>query len=246
MKNVDVRLLPLSSRRSSRLLLSCVVALSALAGCGGSVAPIDVMAGCPEMPLRGPEEFAAVPPERVIDDFEDGDLMLNRAAGLTGSWIGSAAVAGGVMFGASSNRCVARGTHSGHLSGLGPQNYPVTFNGGLGSVVAPFDASTYSGISFWIALGDTAVPPFKTPIGVSTTDTALGGACMTCGDYYAIRERIPLTRTWTRWFVPFSDLAQYGFGVPQVPLNRSRLVNLIIWPEPQQFDIWIDDVRFEL
>ena len=57
--------------------------------------------------------------------------------------------------------------------------------------------------------------------------------------------RIPLTRTWTRWYVPFSDLAQYGFGDPLVPLAKERLVSLIIWPEPQQVDIWIDDIRFE-
>ena len=69
----------------SRLL---VVGLVALVGCGSSVQPIDVDTGCPEMPLRGPEEFAGAPPERVIDDFEDGnDLMLAPIAGRNGSWI---------------------------------------------------------------------------------------------------------------------------------------------------------------
>jgi len=29
------------------------------------------------------------------------------------------------------------------------------------------------------------------------------------------------------------------------PLAKERLVSLIIWPEPQQVDIWIDDIRFE-
>ena len=44
--------------------------------------------------------------------------------------------------------------------------------------------------------------------------------------------------------IKFNELAQYGFGVPQVPLNKSKLVSIMIWPQAQ-FDIWIDDVRFE-
>ena len=109
----------------------------------------------------------------------------------------------------------------------------------------PYDATAYSGFSFWIARGATAMPPFETPIGINTTDTANNGTCTRCGDYYAILKRIPLTPTWTRWYVPFSELAQYGFGDPLVPLAKDKLVSLIIWPEPQQVDIWIDDVRFE-
>src|SRR4029078_6315838 len=35
------------------------------------------------------------------------------------------------------------------------------------------------------------------------------GLCgVSCGDYY--RKRIPLTTTWTRWVIKFTDLAQSG------------------------------------
>lgn len=229
----------------SRLL---VLGLVALVGCGSSVQPIDVDTGCPEMPLRGPEEFAGAPPERVIDDFEDGnDLMLAPTAGRNGSWI-SIATLGATTLGTSSSRCVARGLRSGHLTSAATQPYAANWNAGLVAPwgeAKPWDASAYSGISFWIAMGEGATRPYETPIGVTTTDTAAAGnVCTVCGDYYAIRRRIPLTRTWTRWYVPFTDLVQYGFGVPLVPLNKSRLVSLIIWPE-SQFDIWIDDIRFE-
>jgi hypothetical protein len=32
--------------------------------------------------------------------------------------------------------------------------------------------------------------------------------------------------------------------VPQIAMRRDQLVGLIMWPN-HQFDIWIDDVRFE-
>jgi len=242
MKNVVA---PLLSVRAA--LVAGGLALSA---CAPSVQPIDVMPGCPEMPLRGPEEHATAPPESMIDDFENGDMKLTPIAGRMGSWVGVATL-GATVFGEASSRCVARGTRSGHLTSTAPQaNYPVNWNAVL---IDPFseahgwDASAYSGFSFWIAAGPNALSPIETPIGVTTVDTvAGGGVCTLCGDYYAIRkvDRLPLTRTWTRWVIKFSDLKQYGFGVPQVPLNKSKLVSLMIWPEAQ-FDIWIDDVRFE-
>jgi hypothetical protein len=234
-----------------RCLLLIGLALPAFAGCGGSLTPIEVQAGCPEMPLRGPEELASVPQDNVIDDFEDGDLMLKPVGGRVGTWVGVGTM-GSTTFGEASTRCVARGTHSGHLTAMETQSYLANWNAVM---IDPFidahgyNAETYSGFSFWIARGENAMPPYETPIGVTTTDTVAGGTVCTvpggvCGDYYAIRKRIPLTRTWTRWVIRFADLSQYGFGVPLVPLRRSGIVSIIIWPE-NQFDIWIDDVRFE-
>jgi hypothetical protein len=244
MKNVAVRLLFL------------LAAGSPFTGCGASVQPIDVMPGCPEMPLRGPDEYASAPAENMIDDFESGDLKLTPIAGRMGSWVGVSSGPNAQVFGEPSMRCVARGKYSGHLtSTAGPMaNYPVNWNAVM---IDPFmeahgwDASAYSGFSFWIAAGVTAQPPIETPIGVTTTDTVMGGnVCNVlggvCGDYYATQgRRLPLTRTWTRWSIKFDELTQYGFGVPQVaPLNKSKIVSIMIWPQAQ-FDIWIDDLRFE-
>lgn len=226
--------------------------LSALAGCGVSVQPIDVMEGCPDMPLRGPAEFAAAAPaENMIDDFEDGEVpALPMIGGRNGAWIVTPQLPppGQMASAETSTTCVASGTHSAHLTSAGVPPYGASWTASMlapfGSAT-PYNGSAYSGFSFWVARGVSATPPFEMPIGVNTTDTANNGTCVRCGDYYAIRKRIPLTRTWTRWFVPFSDLAQYGFGDPLVPLAKERLVSLIIWPEPQQVDIWIDDIRFE-
>jgi hypothetical protein len=244
MKNVASRCL---------LVVVALAALPALASCGGSIQPIEVLPGCPDMPLRGPQEFAGAPLEATIDDFEDDGMALPPNGGRDGIWLpslGPMPAPGAAADIEASSTCVARGTRSGHLKSTANTTYAASWAANLlNQISAPrsFDASAYSGFSFWIARGPGAEPPFETPIGVTTADTVASfGVCdpCCCGDYYAIRVRIPLTTTWTRWVVRFSELGQYGFGRPQVPLAKNRLVSIIIWPEPQS-DIWIDDLRFE-
>ena len=107
----------------------------------------------------------------------------------------------------------------------------------------PFDAHEWSAISFWAAVGSGAEAPFTIPMGLTTTDVAWnGGLCTTCMDYYA--TTVTLTPAWKRFVLPFDILVQGGWGVPQVAMRRDQLVGFIMWPN-HQFDIWIDDVRFE-
>src|SRR5262245_11870932 len=80
----------------------------------------------------------------------------------------------------------------------------------------PFDATMYSAISFWVAVGPTVPEPFEQPLGLTTMDNAWnGGICPTtpknlCMDYYA--TTVKLTRTWQRFVIKFSDLKQGNFG----------------------------------
>ena len=82
-----------------------------LPACGATVEPIVVADGCPDMPLRGPGEWANVALEAVIDDFEDGDLKVMDIAGRSGSWY-SFPVASPTAVGEASTRCAARGTRT--------------------------------------------------------------------------------------------------------------------------------------
>ena len=230
------------------------VALPALAACSPSVQPIDVLPGCPDRPLRGPEEYADAPSETTVDDFEHTGMQLPLLGGRNGWWVGSLGpnpAPGATVTFETSTDCAARGERAGHMVSTASTIYAVSWTAVLiDQTFGPkaFNAEGYSGISFWIARGESAKAPYETPIGVTTADTvAAFGICdaCCCGDYYAIRKRIPLTRTWTRWYVPFTDLAQYGFGRPQMPmLRKDQMVAIILWPEPQS-DIWIDDLRFE-
>ena len=137
-------------RNASFYLLTFVVALLALAGCDPSLDVINVKPGCPDMPLRGPAQYAPAAPEAVIDDFDDGDLWLTRNAGRTGSWVGFGTPGQATAIGEVSNDCVASGAFSGHLSGIDIVNYQANWNAVFidpFSSAVGFDASAYSGFS---------------------------------------------------------------------------------------------------
>ena len=229
-----------------RPLVLVAVAWLAAGACDETLAPIAVGPGCPEQPLRGPDATANGDPENVIDDFESGDLFLPKVGGRSGAWIfGSDGT--NVPTVEASSRCAARGRLSGHFAGAGfsdwGANWTAVFKNNNGGNAVPFDAHEWSAISFWAAVGSGAEAPFTIPMGLTTTDVAWnGGLCTTCMDYYA--TTVTLTPAWKRFVLPFDILVQGGWGVPQVAMRRDQLVGFIMWPN-HQFDIWIDDVRFE-
>ena len=179
--------------------------------------PIDVKAGCPDKPLRGPDEFPAASPESVIDDFEDGDLSVTKSDNRTGSWYSFPVVSPGTT-GLASSKCAARGKLSGHfIATAGDGGTGANWNA---SNVDPFtdvrpSASAWGGFSFWIAAGDADSVGDMT-VGINTPGVVAGGMCMPCGDYH--RTVIQLTRSWTRVSLRFEDLMQMGFGEPKFPL----------------------------
>jgi hypothetical protein len=144
---------------------------------------------------------------------------------------------------------VARGKWSGHFaSSVGftswGANWTALFNAPDSNAV-PYDARAFGGISFWAAFGNLAPGEFPVPVGVTTMDNAYdGGICTVCMDFY--RTTVTMTRDWRRYSVRFANMAQAGTGNPIVPMRKDQMVGFILWPGPQAFDIWIDDVRFEL
>jgi hypothetical protein len=224
-----------------------LLAVLTAAACEVVVDPIEVPPGCPDMPLRGPEAVDDVPIDLQIDDFEDGDSMILTVAGRNGLWASMSNGTSTMLFAVPSNNCAARGHWAGHLAGAGFTDWGASVTAYLmaqsGPFAIPYDASHYSGFSFWAATGSRHD---ATPIelGFTTIDTVTnGGVCTACFDYY--RKPIQLTHSWQRFVIRFSDLKQSGLGKPQIPeMNTEKLVGFLIWPE-KQFDIWIDDIRFE-
>lgn len=212
-----------------------------------ALAPIDVVAGCPDQPVRGPEQLAGEPADRLIDDFEDGGNAVAPAAGRDGAWVLGTDGSPGVVTAERSSRCAARGQAAGHFSGMGfdewGANWTALFRDSAGRDAVPYDGGSYGAISFWAAAAAGAAPPLDLPIGLTTIDNAWnGGVCSTCMDYYG--KKVTLTRAWQRFVIPFGEMAAGGWGVPRVAMRRDQLVGLIIWPQ-HEFDVWIDDVRFE-
>jgi hypothetical protein len=222
-------------------------------GCGGALDPITISPGCPGQPLRGPTSYASEPSDQLIDDLETGDGHLPSAkyGGRDGYWvIGhdlTAPTPPTLVYGPSP-LCAGRGKWSGHFAVIGSTswdyNWTAVFRATTGSNDAvPFDARAYGGISFWAGFGSANGPDFAVPLGVTTIDNAWNGnVCTSCMDYYG--TTVPMTHNWRRYEIRFDSLVQAGWGIPQVAMRRDQLVGFILWPR-QQFDIWIDDVRFE-
>ncbi len=220
------------------------VALAPL-GCSASLEPIQVGEGCPDQPIRGPLSWENTPGERLIDDFEDGDVKLAAVQGRDGGWILGWDTTR-VPVAENSSRCAARGRNAGHFAGSGftdwGANWTAVFKSTPGVAVG-YDASSYHAISFWAAVGPGAEAPLEVPVGLTTVDNAWNsGNCNVCMDYY--RTTVALSPSWQRIVVPFDTLAQKGDGDPLTPLRPDQLVGFIIWPT-HGFDLWIDDVRFE-
>jgi hypothetical protein len=226
-----------------------MLALLLGAGCDASVDPIQVAAGCPERPLRGPLAYVNEPRNHLIDDFETNTDALANVDGRNGLWVLGADGSSGNLHAEPSGLCAARDLYAGHFAGQGftrwGANWTAVFEQPSGGTAVPYDASKYSGISFWAAFGGQSGPDFVLSLGVTTMDNAWNGhICQqACMDYY--RTRVALTHDWTRFFVRFASMAQEGTGSPLLPMRKDQMVGFILWPTQSQFDIWIDDVRFE-
>jgi len=215
-------------------------------GCTSEVEPIQVADVCPSQPVRGPAQSALLPQQEWIDDFESGDEQIMRVDGRDGFWVVGADGTALELTAETSTRCAARGGYAGHFLGGKRSDWGVNWTAvlkkGSGNQAASIDASGYSGVSFWAAVGPGSVTPFELPVGVTTLDVAWnGGVCTKCMDFY--RKRVTLSTRWQQVVLRFEDLEQSGYGLPQTPLNRAELVGFIIWPD-QPFDVWIDDVHF--
>lgn len=229
------------------LLAIGLAAAVVLAGCAVDAAPIEVADGCPEQPLRGPAKFEDEPASQLIDDFEHDNLALPKNGGRTGFWVIGTEENGGHADARVSTKCAARGQRAGHFSGGAFTSWGSNWTALLleqpGGMAVPYDATAYGGVSFWAAVSTTAPEPFSLPVGVTTMDVAWnGGICKKCMDYY--RTKVPLGHEWRRFMLRFSDLKQDGSGDGPVALRRDQLVGVIFWPA-RDFDVWIDDLRFE-
>lgn len=215
-------------------------------GCGATLEPIEVGPGCPDAPIREPQRWADSDESRLIDDFEDLNDQLHPSEGRDGSWILGSDFTGPAPTAETSTRCAARGRGVGYFAAAGLTDWGANWTAVLrqspGGFATAYDASAHQAVSFWAAVSADS-EPLSVPVGVTTLDVAWnGGVCSVCMDFY--RTRVNLTNTWQRFVVPFNSLEQAGNGVPQAPLRLDRLVGFIVWPE-RDFEIWLDDVRFE-
>jgi hypothetical protein len=128
------------------------------------------------------------------------------------------------------------------------------FGGGVGTTLVPgnlaqatfWDASAYAGVSFW-ARGEGTLF-FQTVLAQTrAAGDEYPGLCeptlaLNCSDSY-VSNAITLTDAWTEYVVPFAALKQEGWGQP-VPWTYDLNALEFRWVTDEDFEFWIDDVRF--
>jgi hypothetical protein len=189
-----------------------------------------------------------IPATDVIDDMEDGNMLIIQQAGRVGNWYtfgdgtGAGALEPFLIAGkrAGSTACFHY-TGSGFMkwgSGIG---FDFNNNGTGQDSKKPYDASAYTGITFWGKSAAMTSIPVQLP-DINTSPA--GGKCTTCDHHWG--ALVPFTTEWQRFTVRFSDLQLEPGTVPApTAFDKSNIVQLqIFFSVGKTTEIWVDDVAF--
>jgi hypothetical protein len=203
-------------------------------GSGGAVPP----PGCRNAPS---------PNEDVVDDMNDGDSFILFTNGRAGAWTTyhDVQTPNGKIFpdgllSMSYTTDVCHG-YAARVVG-GPYTLFAGFSAGVGG---PYNASGYTGLSFW-AMSSTATtlrvafPDIDTDPAGARCDPS--GGSTGCYDHWG--TYVTVSAGWTKIVVPFANLRQDGWGNLARTFRADTLFSIqfnIAAPQ-SVFDVWVDDV----
>jgi hypothetical protein len=228
------------------------------AAAGGTAAASS--GGTDVAPSDGGEASVAPTGPSMVDDFEDGNPYIIEQDDRNGAWY--------VSNDGRANQTPRPGTavlpvmlqpaRGESRRGLHTTGGPFPEWGALigtslvlnGATSAPYDLSGYTGIAGWVRAGSgSSSGPGSGPVATSvrlnlpSTQTNTGGACSSsCNDHFGFE--VPLSSEWQRFELPFSELAQSGFGTaaPSPDLEHVTAIQFF-FPQDVRFDLWIDDIE---
>ncbi|MGK3960662.1 carbohydrate binding domain-containing protein [Sorangium sp. So ce118] len=198
----------------------------------------------------------------LIDDMEDNDNAILAEGGRVGYWYtfndGTAAAkqnpppdpegTGETPF-TMTELAPARGqsTTAVRSWGSGFEEWGAGFGFDLNSpegAKAAYDASAYTGITFWAKVGAGSIKSATVMISDPGTDQE-GGVCTDECDKW--QKTLPLTEEWQQFTIPFVELKQGGWGTPagteQIDATQLYSIQFQVGVAPE-FDVYIDDLGF--
>ena len=193
--------------------------------------------------------------EELIDDLNDGDRFIARVNGRLGAWKdGDDGTPGGTMYPDPAATFTPTDTgdacwkYAAYIKGTGFTDGGANLSFGLG---APYDASRYTGLSFWAKSDIPAGQTIHVLFPDKDTDPD-GGVCKTvgllperCYDHYG--ATVPITPGWNHYTVAFKDLLQGGWGRQATAFDPSTLFEVSFQiPSNATFALWFDDVAFTM
>ncbi|HEY3495386.1 MAG TPA: hypothetical protein VGK73_11895 [Polyangiaceae bacterium] len=192
----------------------------------------------------------AILEEDMIDDFEDRNLTIGTAGGRIGSWYPYGDGSGTISAAEVTTIPGKRGTASlaalhtkgsGFLSWGSGMGTDLSNAGGSQASKRPYDASAYTGVTFWaraeVSTLVTLVLPDK------STDPA-GMICTTCDHHYL--KDLQVGTAWQRYTVLFADLVLESGGEPiPTAFSADGVVSVQFRFRPgTDYDVWVDDLAF--
>jgi hypothetical protein len=192
-----------------------------------------------------------LPGALLVDDFEDGDALLETKGGLHGLWYvendrtGEQSPPAGEQTGGALLAAPGAPTSAGHAlhtTASGFRSWGAFVGVRLNATASracTVDVSASRGLAF-TARGQNGVRVnFASPV---TTPVGDGGECdaAACSDYGAV---IDLGDDWRRFELNFDELRQPDWAAA-AEWQPERLVRLSFWAEQSGFQLWLDEVRF--
>lgn len=220
-------------------------------GCGGEDETRTEGTGTPALPADC-EPLSGLPRTLLVDDFEDGDGRLDARAGLSGFWYVENDGTGTQQPSAEERAPEAllaepgapdSTAHSLHTSGRGFTRWGAFVGVRLNAAQSrscTADVSASRGLAFTARGQGGLRVNFASP---TTTPVGDGGECggQRCSDFGAT---VMLTNQWSPFEVSFEELEQPDWAEP-AEWQPQRLVRLSFWAEQSDFELWLDEVRFD-
>ena len=208
--------------------------------------------GPPPGPASVPDK--ACGEDFVIDDCEDNDNQVSHKGGRNGYWYTYADKQGTTISppahtkflmsagGAESSK------HGAHMLGKVSANGDPLFAGmgfSFTDPKGPYDASKYTGISFWAKVGPGSTKTVRLKVPDVNTDPD-GKVCKECFNDFG--ADLTLTDQWKKYTIPFAAMKQMkDWGDPNpANVNKAKLYGLQFQVNDTgaSYDLWVDDLEF--
>jgi endoglucanase len=230
------------------------MATIALGGCTGGGA--GAVAVAPAGAAPGGVIVKDCPADYVIDDFQDGNNQILVQEGRKGYWytfvdkvgttISPPAGKKFIMSPGGINGSAFAARMIGKVSASGDPMYA-----GMGlswtNPKGPYDASKYTGLSFWAKVGPGSVKAVRLKVPDANTDPdAVPKVCTECFNDFGVD--MDLTEQWTKYTIPFDKMSQLeGWGSPQKDrIDKSKIYGMQwqVNKPGSSYDIWVSDLSF--
>jgi len=191
----------------------------------------------------------------LIDDCEDQDGSIITNGARKGAWVtvndGTAGMqtpsVGAPFMMPATPKPHGSSKYAANTKGSGFTDWGAEFGFDLnnnGTTKKAYDASEYTGITFWAMAGESSTTSVRLKIGDSQTTPEAGNCGVKCSDDFG--ANITLKNEWQQYTYRFDDLSTVNWSMQNLTaINKSGLYHVLFQvSQNQTFDIWVDDVAF--